>query len=592
VDPAENNLYRGESFAALPWLRNPLWRRVLDVVPAGLVAVDDGGTIVYWSPYADMLLGIRAADALGQHFRDTFCPQLPMEQCWVVEALDSATPRRGHRFQLAHPEGHRTLLDGDLTPFTDAEGAVLGALVAVREADPHESSPVAAPSPLDGLGEAIIDSVADGLYTVDHEFRITSFNRAAERLTGLREADVVGRICRHVLHADRCVDDCPLAATLESGSNQFGREVILREDSPNWLPVRVNTAVLRDAAGTPIGGVVTFRDAERAVPALTAGSAHYEGIVGRHASMRQVYSLIDEVAESDASVLILGESGTGKERVAEALVRRSRRREAPCVKVNCSVLPDTLLESELFGHVRGAFTDARQDRRGRFLAADGGTVFLDEIGDISPAAQLKLLRVLEERAFEPLGSSRTVHVDVRVIAATNRDLTRLIAEGRFREDLYYRLNVIPVHLPPLRDRREDIPDLVEHFVARFRKATGKVVDGVSDEAMTALMAHDYPGNVRELENAIEHAFARTVAGRIEADRLPLALRVRRGAPHAGDPTRIAGASRPDAATADERQRIVEALDATRWRREAAARRLGISRTTLWRRMQALGIDGD
>ena len=555
------------------WWTSSVWRNILDSVPSGLVAVDTGGNIVHCNPYAEMALGLHSTMALGRHFRDVFCPSLPLPHCWVSHALKTGESRRSHRFFLEHSTGRRYALEGDLTPVRDERGQVLGAMVAVREAEDVADD---IEERLQRAEGAILDSIADGLYTVDHEWRITSFNRAAERLTGLREEDVLGQVCRSVLRTDRCEEGCPLATTLEQNENVFGCEVTLRCDSPNRRGVSVNTAVLYDRDHTPIGGLVTFRDTEldRRVKLDLEPTTQFEGMVGSHPNMREVYDLVAEVADSDASVLIMGESGTGKEMIADAVVRRSRRRDRPCVKVNCSVYPDTLLESELFGHVKGAFTDARQDRAGRFLLADGGTVFLDEIGEISAAAQVKLLRVLQDRAFEPLGSSTTARVDVRIVAATNRDLPQLVREGHFRDDLYYRLNVIPVVLPPLRARRSDIPLLVDYFLAKYRLLTGKPIERISANAMDLLIAYDYPGNVRELENAVEHAFARTRAATIELEKLPLALREQEAVP-----------VRSDGGEKD----VLQALEQARWNRDRAAQLLGVSRTTLWRRMKALGL---
>jgi len=309
-------------------------------------------------------------------------------------------------------------------------------------------------------------------------------------------------------------------------------------------------------------------------------TTQFEGIVGKHKRMLEIYELIAEVANAEASVLIMGESGTGKEMVANAIVKRSHRRNQPYVKVNCSVFPETLLESELFGHVRGAFTDARNDRIGRFELANRGTILLDEVGEISPAAQVKLLRVIEEKQFERLGSSETIKVDVRVIAATNQDLPRLVQQKRFRNDLYYRLNVIPITLPALRERRSDIPLLVDHFLAKYRLLTGKPIEQITDQALDLLMGYDFPGNVRELENSIEHAFARTTGNVITEQKLPLAIRQ-----HTHTRVEVACPNEHD----EECQRILRALEQAHWKRNQAARRLGISRITLWRRMKSLGL---
>jgi len=335
-----------------------------------------------------------------------------------------------------------------------------------------------------------------------------------------------------------------------------------------------------------MGAVISMRDLSyfHQIRKSLDQKTQFMGMVGKSKKMQEIYELIEEIADSPSTVLIQGESGTGKELIANAIQKLSSRRDKPYIKVNCSVFPETLLASELFGHVKGAFTDAHKDRKGRFEMADGGTIFLDEIGEASPAVQIKLLRVLQEKEFERVGGSETIKVDVRVIAATNQDLQKAVQEKRFREDLYYRLNVIPIYVPPLRERKEDIPLLIDYFMEKYRLITGKAIDDISDDALDMLMNYDYPGNIRELENAIEYAFARTKNRQITAEKLPLTIREQArkavfGNSHASDVT----------ARTEEYIRIRRALEHHRWNREAAAQALGISRTTLWRKMKKLRL---
>jgi transcriptional regulator with PAS, ATPase and Fis domain len=301
--------------------------------------------------------------------------------------------------------------------------------------------------------------------------------------------------------------------------------------------------------------------------------------------MRRIFDVLPQVSASDATVLILGETGTGKELLARAIHNLSPRENKPFIAVNCGALPDTLLESELFGYMKGAFTGATRDKPGRFALAEGGTVFLDEIGDISPALQVRLLRVLQEKTYEPLGGTRVLHANVRVVAATHRDLTEQIRKGAFREDLFYRLNVVKVDLPPLRRRKEDIPLLIEHFIGRFNLRQGKAISGVAPDAMALLMAHDYPGNVRELENVIERAFVLCAAGNIERRHLPAEL--------AGQLPPVpasAGESMAAQAHAAEAQAIRAALEGCGFNRQAAAHALGLHKSTLFRKIKALGLE--
>jgi len=434
------------------------------------------------------------------------------------------------------------------------------------------------------LHNVILDSINDGVFAVDAEWRITSFNRAAERITGVKRQDALGRPCCEVFRASICETACALRETLKTGRPVVNKAVYILDARGNRVPISISTAVFKDAQGNVVGGVETFRDLSLVEDLRKQLEATYSfaDIVGRSSAMQQLFQVLPEIAGSDSTVLIEGASGTGKELFARAIHNLSPRRERRFVAINCGALPDTLLESELFGYKAGAFTDARQDKAGRFALADGGTVFLDEIGDISPAMQARLLRVLQERVIEPLGSVEPEAVDVRVIAATNKDLSKLVRKGDFREDLFYRVHVIRLSLPSLRDRREDIPLLIEHFVAKFNRLQGKDVVGVSDEVLARLMEHDYPGNVRELENFIEHAFVLCRGGLIQLAHLPPHLR------------RAAAEVAPSIAgmtlEAMERLLITDALRRHRGNRTAAARQLGINPSTLFRKVRRLGIE--
>jgi PAS domain S-box-containing protein len=435
------------------------------------------------------------------------------------------------------------------------------------------------------LRDTILDSIADGVFTIDDQWRITSFNRAAERITGVKRGDAVGKPCCEVFRASICETACALRRTLATGRPIVNKAVYILDARGNRVPISISTAVFRDQDGKIIGGVETFRDLNLAEDLRKELETNYSfaEIVGRSAAMRQIFQVLPQIAESASTVLIEGASGTGKEIFARAIHHLSPRRKKHFVALNCAALPDTLLESELFGYKAGAFTDARQDKPGRFALAEGGTLLLDEIGDISPAMQVRLLRVLQERVYEPLGSVESVKTDVRLIAATNKDLNKLVRKGIFREDLFYRIHVIRLALPSLRDRREDIPLLIEHFIAKFNRLQGKDVVGVSDEVLALLMEHDYPGNVRELENIIEHAFVLCRGALIELAHLPPELR---GAAVGETSPNIAGMT----LEAMERFLITDALRRHNGNRTAAARQLGINPSTLFRKIKSLGID--
>jgi PAS domain S-box-containing protein len=435
----------------------------------------------------------------------------------------------------------------------------------------------------------VLDSLAEGVVTVDGHGRITSFNRAAEALTGLERTAVIGHDCQAVF-GPCCGGVCIITETLRTRQTMRDHPGLLRNVSEDRVrPVAVTTNLLTDAKGRVHGAVGTLRDTAREVTLekQLKGSWRFEDLVSRSPAMRKLFDLLPAVAQSTATVLIQGESGTGKELVARAIHAQSPRAERPFVAVNCGALPDALLESELFGVRKGAFTDARADRPGRFERAQGGTILLDEIGEVTPAMQVRLLRVLQERVIEPLGSDQPVPVDVRVIAATNRDLRAMVEAGTFRLDLFYRLNVVRLALPPLRERPEDIPILAEHFVDRLNRIQGRQVAGIADDALAVIARHRFPGNVRELENIIERAFVLCGNGDIGVQHLPDELTAGASAPPsppAAQPT----AGLPPLAAA-EASALAEALRRHSGNRAAVAAELGIHRATLFRKMRAHGL---
>lgn len=430
----------------------------------------------------------------------------------------------------------------------------------------------------------ILDSISEGVFTVDMDWRITSFNRAAEEISGIKRREAIGRHCRDVLRADVCETGCTLRQTMDTSKPIMNRAVHIIDAQGKKRAIAISTALLKNSSGKVIGGVETFRDMSTVeqLRKEIAGRYSCEDIISQSHKMQNIFAIMPNIAESNTTVLIEGESGTGKELFARAIHNMSFRKDKPFIAVNCGALPDSLLESELFGYKAGAFTDAKKDKPGRFALAQGGTIFLDEIGDVSASVQVKLLRVLQERIYEPVGGVSSVKADVRVITATNKKLDQLVQHEKFRDDLYYRINVMKLELPPLRDKKEDIPLLVEHFISRFNRLQNKNICCVTNEVTAALLAHDYPGNVRELENIIEHCFVLCEGEIIEVKHLPSTVRPILK-------TESPGNTEPSTIRQMEVVLITQALRRNKGNKTAAARELGIDKSTLFRKMKTFDI---
>jgi len=431
----------------------------------------------------------------------------------------------------------------------------------------------------------ILDSITEGVFTVDRDWRITSFNRAAERITGIPKDNALGRPCKDILRASICEGDCALQETIETGRPVVCKVVNIVDSGGSRRPVSISTAVLKDASGAIVGGVETFRDLttiEQLRKDVTR-TYSFEDIISRSDRMQAIFDILPEVADGTSTVLIEGESGTGKELVARAIHNLGSRRGKPFIAVNCGALPDTLLESELFGYKAGAFTDAKKDKLGRVTRADGGTLFLDEVGDVSPALQVRLLRFLQDRVYEPLGSVSPLQADVRIIAATNSHLQDLVEKGSFRRDLFYRINVVRIELPPLRERMEDVPLLVDHIIGRLNRIQGKDVISISDAALACLMSYDFPGNVRELENIIEQAFVLCHSGHIQRNHLPRGL-CDSPCVDCLEQNSFSSFQQMEAAF------LMNALRRNNWNRAETARQLGMHKTTLFRKIKSLGLE--
>ena len=425
----------------------------------------------------------------------------------------------------------------------------------------------------------IFDSIEEGVFTVDLEYRITSFNRAAEKITGVSRKEAIGRPCAQVFNTNICQSNCALRNALEKNQPVFNLPVYMVRTDSKRIPVALNATVLRDPKGHMIGGVETFRDLSSLSRLRRSFYRHhlFENMVSKDQKMLEIFSTLKLIADSDCIVLIEGATGTGKELLAKAVHNNSPQKNGPFVPVNCGALPDTLIESELFGYKAGAFTDAKSDKPGRFERAQNGTIFLDEIGDIPHALQVRLLRVLEDGSYEPLGAVKSARTNARVVVASHHSLDKLVEERKFREDLYFRVNVIKFILP-----KEDIPLLVDHFIDRFSQTNKKKIIGLTHEAMAALMLYDWPGNIRELEHAIEHAFLLCKEELIGLRHLPDKLLTEINAAFANNPRTLKDI---------EKNAILHALRRNNWKKLVTARELGINKNTLRRKIVTYGIEG-
>ncbi len=428
----------------------------------------------------------------------------------------------------------------------------------------------------------ILDSIADGVFTINNQEEITSFNRAAEKITGFSREEAIGQNCFNIFRTNICQTNCALRQTASTGKPVIDIPVNILNKEGKEVPVSVSTAVLRDGKEEVIGAVETFKDLSLVEELKKEISKQYslEDIIGKSHQIQAIFHILPDIAESDSTVLIQGPSGSGKELFARAIHNLSHRKDHSYIKVNCGALPDALLESELFGYVKGAFTDAKKDKPGRFALAERGTILLDEIGNMSPALQVKLLRVLQEKEYEPLGAITPVKANVRIVTATNQELSNLVKTGRFREDLFYRINVVKIELPSLADRREDIPLLAENFIHKFNLRRGKGIIGVSDDVMEFLMSYNFPGNIRELENIIEHAFVLCKQRIIEIKHLPPGLT--EGGKN-GDTPGTEPLTHP--LKNAEAKLIRKILEKHGGNRMATAKELGVNRSTLWRKIK-------
>lgn len=558
--------------------------KIIESIPCGIFVVDKDFSIIDFNPAAEKITGYKREQIIGNKCYEVFPNEHCHIDCQLEQSLTKGEVTPHWETKLRTSRGEKILVCASTSPIKEGKtitGATMSFRVISKLMEMHHQI-----EEEKRKLETILDSIDEGVVTINHKWQITSFNLRAEQIIGFKKEEVLGKLCQSIFRIDDayrknfCIHNCPLKQML-SGRQQIPeqeREIINRFGKR--LILRVNFSLLKNKTGEVIGGVETFRDvtAIKNLQKQLKARPRFENIIGRSKKMQQIYDIIDHISDNDVTVLIQGETGTGKELIASAIHHNSRRKNGPFIKINCSALPESLLESELFGHVKGAFTGAYRDKPGRFELADGGTIFLDEIGDISPMTQVKLLRVLEEQKFERVGGTKTIKVNVRLIAATNKDLKKAIGNGTFREDLYYRLNVLPIFIPPLRERKEDIAALVRYFLNKYSL---REENRFSEQAMQILLDYSWPGNIRELENAVEYALLQCKKNEILPHHLPPDIL------SFSKPIKEKNVKNP--LEKSEKETIRWVLKESGNSRSEAAGRLAISRTTLWRKMKKYNL---
>ena len=528
---------------------------------------DEKGRFIDVNPAGESLFNYSGDELLTLEFRD-ICSD-PRD----TGRFDEVMAKNGFvkDFEVTLRGKDRTTMDGlvTATQTRDPRGDVTGFQGIIRDITERKR-----------FVDLTLDGINDGVFTVDDQLKITYINSAAEQIMGIAREESIGKACCDVVSLALCENGCVLKKGMESHEEIIQKKTSVVGAGGKGISVSLSAAILRDRDGVNKGAVVIFRDLS-AIEALRKeieSSYTYEDIISKNHRIREIFSTLPDISEGGSNVLVEGRSGTGKELFARAIHNLSPQRAGPFIAVNCSAIPETLLESELFGYVKGAFTNALTDKPGRFALAEGGTLFLDEIGELSKSLQSKLLRVLEEREYEPLGAVASVKTNARIIASSNRSIADEVRKGTFREDLFYRLNVIRINLPELKERREDIPLLIDHFLIKFSERQGKELSIVSEEVMRLLMSYDFPGNVRELENIIEHACVLCRQGTISMEHLPSELTD--GLPASERDTIL-----KNHIMDSEKELIRSTLAQHKGDRGKAALALNIGRTSLWRKMK-------
>ncbi len=564
------------------------WLELLDEISIGAFMVDCDRLVSAMNLSAQSLMGMRESEVIGKPCREVFCGVPCLAKCMFRGEQDPVTDEPDIVIQDEMDEKH--LVTRMATPVYDINRNLVGCLTILQDQKPIADL-------IDRIHyeerslKIILDNLNIGIFTVNLESYITFFNKESEKISGYDRREVLGKPCTTIFKGDAAQDLCILRETIADGVARSSRRGKMVTRDGEIIPIRANYLAVKNEKGTIVGGLATFQDLTliRQLNQAISDRYTFNDMIGKSPEMQKIFEMVNVVAATDATVLVEGSTGTGKDLLTKAIHTASRRSGKPLIKVNCAALPDNLLESEMFGYVKGAFTGADHDKPGRFQEADGGTIFLDEIGDLPLVLQAKLLRVLEDREFYPLGGRHTIKVDVRIIAATNRDLDKLVEQHLFREDLFYRLNVFRIELPALKERRIDLPLLIRHIFRRLCATHDNRLKGISESALGILLNYNYPGNVRELENILEHALIVCREDIIQPRDLPEYLQNRQTAGKADSPARVSVAHNYKNS---EREKILQALQDNDWHRQKTACALGIDRTTLWRKMRQFDISAE
>ena len=575
-----------------PTKTDDFYSAVFESIEEGIVVIGLNRRIIFINKMAKTLIGLNEETAEGSVCSDILKTDLCTDNCPLESQNCNNNSCTSHFMNINLLKNDRSSIPLclNVAPLRDKNNEMIGIIEnfrpmseAVKVIESLEKSNVILSQEKNRI-DSIINSLADGVFTVDKDLRITNFNKGMENITGLKEMEVIGTKCNEIFNADNCEKNCPFSYTLKNGYGMANASERIVGKNGETIPIFMSTAFLRDN-GKDIGLIATVRDAseiERLKKEVN-NRFHFSNIIGKSVKMQQIFEVIESLRDTDCSVLIEGESGTGKELTARAIHHEGYRRNKPFVKIDCSAIVEGLFESELFGHVKGAFTGAIKDKNGKFEIADGGTVFLDEIGEMPITLQAKLLRVIQDMEFERVGDTKIRKVDVNIIAATNKNLKNEIKYNRFREDLFYRLCVVPIEMPPLRERKEDIPLLIENFLAKYAPKSPRrpKITEITPSAISLFMDYDWPGNIRELENAVEHSCIRSRSNIIDKESIPHNIRSIKNQP-------LPVMKNIDLSSKQEqteRHYIEDILKKHNGNKTLAAKEVGLSRTTFWRKLK-------